>query len=728
MKKLTTGILAILVVLLMVLSVLPVTGSQENGDDGPVELIEKRDVFSKTYYNGNGEYTAEIYYSPIHYYNEGTAQYDEIDPTIETIDPSTFGNSKNVLKTEFAAIAGSKDGVKLVNAGNELSIQFKTTELGVSGPNGYELLEEAQPEFADVAGNELNYPNVFTDTTEQYIVKNGELKQNFILANAAVYPAGAEYLQFVMKYNINGLEVYVNDVKMESDFTTDMEIVFKNSEGDIAFALLAGIAYDSDNLAVPLLYDVSFEQDGLVVALNVPIEWLNSAMYPVTVDPTITLYYSYGCYTYYYYGYRKYSSSSGYIWNSRRTYRSAMEFRTSSIPNSANINNIYVRTYYYSYGVYGTWYMKHMANRPRYSSAYTVYRDAYDGATYLSGSSYSGYKSGNLPSTARADMKSKLTQDWFAIGLSGSVYGSSSWYYAYFRMYSRYTYLRVTYTTGLNRPPVANADGPYSGNEGSSIRFDGSRSSDPDGDRLTYRWFIDGRWTGWSSSPYTYYTWGDDYSGQVILEVNDGSLTDQDSTTVRVYNVAPTAYAGPDQEEFSGIMVNFQGSFKDPGWLDTHKIGWTFGDGNSASGSLQTSHVYAKPGLYTVTLTVTDDDNGQGQDTLQVLVKMRADIRFEPRTLNLDSNGKWINVKVEAFPYDPGYSVMNVDKNTVSVEGIGLDLKHGVWNVNKFRGKAPREAVCDWVPGPMDPVEMTVRGQLTTGEVFEGQGDFCAIQ
>ena len=95
-----------------------------------------------------------------------------------------------------------------------------------------------------------------------------------------------------------------------------------------------------------------------------------------------------------------------------------------------------------------------------------------------------------------------------------------------------------------NQPPVADANGPYNVDEGSPVILDGSGSYDSDGDALQYRWDLDddGIWdTGWSSSPYLEHTWGDDYSGKVVLEVWDGELSDTDTATVTVFNVAPTA-------------------------------------------------------------------------------------------------------------------------------------------------------------------------------------------
>jgi PKD repeat protein len=106
----------------------------------------------------------------------------------------------------------------------------------------------------------------------------------------------------------------------------------------------------------------------------------------------------------------------------------------------------------------------------------------------------------------------------------------------------------------------------------------------------------------------------------MLLEVFDGVFKDVDEFTVTVLNVAPSVDAGPDQTADEGDTVSFAGSFTDPG-ADTHTIAWDFGDVSPVvSGDLSPTHVYVDDGVYTVTLTVTDDDGGEGVDTLTVTV------------------------------------------------------------------------------------------------------------
>ena len=178
------------------------------------------------------------------------------------------------------------------------------------------------------------------------------------------------------------------------------------------------------------------------------------------------------------------------------------------------------------------------------------------------------------------------------------------------------------------RAPVANAGDPYLGYEGSPITFNAGSSTD-DGTIVLYEWDWnnDGTYDQNTASPIINHTWTDDFAGTVGLRVkDDAGLTDTDTASVTVQNVAPTVNSGPDQTVKAGTVVSFSGSFTDPGSSDTHTIFWDFGDGTNTTGTLTPTHAYEDTGNYTVTLRVTDDDGGIGIDTLKITVHAPAGV------------------------------------------------------------------------------------------------------
>jgi VCBS repeat-containing protein len=183
----------------------------------------------------------------------------------------------------------------------------------------------------------------------------------------------------------------------------------------------------------------------------------------------------------------------------------------------------------------------------------------------------------------------------------------------------------VTITVSpVNNAPSANANGPYTGDEGSPITFDGSASTDIDGDPLEYRWDFngDGTWdTNWSIDPTASYTWNDDWSGNAILEVRDSdNATATATTSVTINNVPPTIVSLSANGSYVGKPVTFTATITDPG-ADTHTYEWNFGDGSSTTTTTPaTTHTYAAAGDYIVTLTVRDDDGGAGEATTTIKV------------------------------------------------------------------------------------------------------------
>ena len=187
----------------------------------------------------------------------------------------------------------------------------------------------------------------------------------------------------------------------------------------------------------------------------------------------------------------------------------------------------------------------------------------------------------------------------------------------------------------LNAPPEANAGDDQTVDEGDSVTFDGSGSFDIDTNPtdeipyLAYDWdFADG--SGGTGVNQTH-AYGDNGVYTVTLTVtDDDGAQDSDTMVVTVNNVAPSvSIDSVDQPNPHFILphhkLTFTGSFTDPGWLDNHTDIWDFGDSTTAPGTLTeeneppdatgtstVKHAYSEPGTYTVTLTITDDDNGVG--------------------------------------------------------------------------------------------------------------------
>lgn len=118
-----------------------------------------------------------------------------------------------------------------------------------------------------------------------------------------------------------------------------------------------------------------------------------------------------------------------------------------------------------------------------------------------------------------------------------------------------------------NKVPTSNAGPDQAVSEGSTVTLDGSASSDPDSNTLTYKWTAPAGFSLSSTTAakptFTAPEVNADTDYTFSLVVNDGTVNsapDEVKITIKQRNQAPIACAGPDQTVNEGNLVTLDGS------------------------------------------------------------------------------------------------------------------------------------------------------------------------
>ena len=240
----------------------------------------------------------------------------------------------------------------------------------------------------------------------------------------------------------------------------------------------------------------------------------------------------------------------------------------------------------------------------------------------------------------------------------------------------------ATQTVTINRAPNTDAGPNASGAEGSTIALDGT-VTDPEGDSFTVKWTytagagVDAGATcafANDTAVDTTIKCTDDGSYTVKLEATDSKgAKSTDTATVTVSNATPwSRFSSPTfgtlfaKTATTNPTVAVTANFTDAGKNDTHKApaggscmaSWDDGTPDSAgtvtetaqsgSGSCAASHTYTTPGVYTIRITIADDDGGSGYAETMVVVY--------DASAGFVTGGGWIDVQPTSYTADPTLS------------------------------------------------------------------------
>jgi RHS repeat-associated protein len=259
-----------------------------------------------------------------------------------------------------------------------------------------------------------------------------------------------------------------------------------------------------------------------------------------------------------------------------------------------------------------------------------------------------------------------------------------------------------------NQPPVANAGVNQTVALDAMVQLDGSGSSDPNHDPLTFTWSLLSRPEGsaatLSDATASNPTFVADRPGSYVaqLVVHDGTVTSAPhSVTISTLDSAPIANAGPDQNVITGSTVQLDGggSFDPDG--TPLQFAWSLlskpAESTAALSSpalVNPALVADRPGVYVAQLIVGDGSLLSAPDTVSITVQDGADLRLvfvdppaSPAVGSLAPAGLRVDIFNDGpspttgvtvhFPLPAGYTFFNV----AHPGGDPYDVATGVWTV-----------------------------------------------
>lgn len=307
-------------------------------------------------------------------------------------------------------------------------------------------------------------------------------------------------------------------------------------------------------------------------------------------------------------------------------------------------------------------------------------------------------------------------------------------------------------TLTFNFPPIANAGPDQSVHANSLVTLDGSGSSDPDGNPITYAWSFISRPPGSSAAfsdpaavnPTFVADQPGDYVIQLVVTDSLGAASQPDQVTISTLNSAPVAEAGLDQAvTLIGTTVQLDGNQSYDPDGDSITYEWTFASTPPGSNATLINANTATPtfladvyGTYLVRLIVSDPWTESG-DTMTVSFANVQPVANagtsqsarvgETVTLNgsgsSDANGDPLTFRwaISSFPAGSGTTIANP---TLMITTFVPDLA-GTYVIqlvvnDGLLDSAPSTTQVQVVANPTAPIEATQDVQDAIASLYPG--------
>lgn len=299
------------------------------------EITSERTANTKTFRKVDGSYEVAIYNDVIHYYEEG--QWKEVDNSLID-DGDSLENTANSFKLKFPKSLDDEKRIELTFGDygidwNLFGIKSSTVDYDDS-----KLTPSNRKEVANTSHSVI-YSDIQNNVDVEYIVTGSQVKENIIL-NKYI-----ENFSMTFEYKLKNLSLKEGK---------EGNIVFLNDENEVVFSFSDYYMFDNktneSNSIEHQLIDTGNKTYEITITPNG--EWLKTASYPVTIDPSIVLETNnINIRDKYVFGPSGSSTGVSFIksgYNGMYKYRSYIEFAIDSLPEDVVINYAHLQLNLYS--------------------------------------------------------------------------------------------------------------------------------------------------------------------------------------------------------------------------------------------------------------------------------------------------------------------------------------------------------------------------------------------